>query len=99
MIANWICEENLKPLLEVVSTFIGYSFDDSDWTAISEGIKNTNVEQDRWYDYALIADQTVKVKIAEDVDAGLIFVQLESEKDIEAKAEVAIGIFQEYTVK
>lgn len=46
-IANWIYEENLKPLLETLSCFVGYSFDESDWVAVSTGIINTNDEEEK----------------------------------------------------
>jgi hypothetical protein len=67
--------------------------------AISEGIKSTNVEKDQWYEYALITQRTVEVHVAKDAEAGLVFIKLKSEKEIEMKAKIAIAIFQEYTVK
>jgi hypothetical protein len=98
MVADWIYEENLKPLLETVSGFVAYSFDESDWVAVSTGSLNTSDEKNEWYEYRLIGSQTVDVKIAADPGSCVVFVQLQGEPGIEEKIEVAISIFQQYEV-
>jgi hypothetical protein len=98
MVGNWIFKVNLKPLLETVSKFVGYKFDELDWAAVSTGITNTNDETDEWYEYQLIGKQTVYVKIADDPGSSVVHVQMQSELVIEAKTEVAIAIFQQYIV-
>jgi hypothetical protein len=98
MVANWILEENLKPLLETVSEFVDYKFDEWDWAAVSTSIINTNDETDEWYEYQLIGEQTVHIKIANDPGSGVVHVQMQSASDIEGKIGVAIGIFQKYSV-
>ena len=98
MVANWIPEENLKPLLETVSEFVGYKFYEWDWAAVSTGVINTNDEADEWYEYQLIGEQTVNVKIADDPGSGVVHVQMQSASAVEGKIEVAIGIFQQYNV-
>ncbi len=97
-IANWIYEENLKPLLETLSSLVGYSFDESDWVAVSTGIINTNDEEDKWYKYQLIGKQAVEIAIAIEPGSCVIHVQLQGELDVEEKAEVAVAIFQQYKV-
>jgi hypothetical protein len=97
-IADWIYKDNLKPLLETLSCFVDYSFDESDWVAVSTGIINTNYEEDKWYKYQLIGKQAVEVTMAVDPGSSVIFVQLQGELDVKEKAEVAIAIFQQYKV-
>lgn len=97
-IANWIYEENLKPLLEMLSCLVDYSFDESDWVAVSTGIVNTDDEKDEWYEYQLIGKQTIEVKVAADPGSCIIHVQLQSKPNVEEKAKVAIAIFQQYKV-
>lgn len=99
MIGNWIYEENLKPLLEVLSQLVSYNFDDSDWTAISTGLKGTDDEKNEWYSYSLIGRKTVEVEVAADNGSCVVHVRLHSELHVEEKAEVAISIFQNYTVR
>lgn len=99
MIARWIYEENILPWLETIANFVGYKFDEWDWNAVNFGIQNTNVEEEKWYEYQLIGNQIADVKIAIDVGASVMFVQLQSEKSVEEKAQVATEIFQNYLVK
>lgn len=99
MVYIWIPEENLKPLLETVSGFIRYELDEWDWTAISFGITHTNSDREEWYEYPLVGDQTIEVSIAADWGSGLIFIHMQSDPKIEEKCEIAMGIFQEYTLK
>ncbi len=94
----WILEENLKPLLETLSGFIHYRFDDWDWTAIRFGIINTDAGKNQWYEYPLIGEQTVLVKIAMDPGSSVVHVEMQSEPGVEEKAEVAMEIFQTYRV-
>ena len=98
MISSWIYEENLKPLLETVSLFVDYNFDGRDWLAINNGIRETDEEKDRWYEYQLIGKRRIEVKIANDPGSSVVMIQLQSEPDIEEKIQIAAFIFQNYRV-
>jgi len=50
---GWIWTDNLRPFLELASTLVGYSFDDSDWTAVSAGVPGTDSEDGPWFDYPI----------------------------------------------
>ena len=99
MISCWIYEENLKPLMETVSLFIDYNFDGRDWLAISNGIRDMDGEKDIWYEYQLIGNQTIAVKIANDPGSSVVMIQLQRAPDIEEKIQVATFIFQNYRVE
>ena len=45
--------DNLRPLAVELARMTGYSFSDSDWAAISHGIRGTDAEGGRWFDYPL----------------------------------------------
>ncbi len=92
----WINKDNLKPFIETLSGFVGYRLDDWDWDAIFYGVRDTNDEEDRWYEYELIGDRKFKVRLARDAESDLIFVLVEADKDLEEKAAIAAEIMQSY---
>lgn len=93
---SWIIEDNLKPFVETLSGFVGYSFDEWDWDAIYYGVRDTNEEVDRWYQYELIGDRKMKLWLARADGSFPIFVRVEADKDLEEKAAIAAGIMQSY---
>lgn len=93
---GWIIEYNLKPFVETLSGFVGYRFDDWDRDAIRFGIKDTDVEADRWYEYGPIGERPVKLRIARDPGSIVVFVQVEADKDLEEKATIAAAIMCDY---
>lgn len=98
MISGWVYEENLKPLLETVSLFVDYHFGSWNWLAISNGLIETDAEQDQWYEYQLIGSRTVDLKMANDSGSSVVMIQLQSEPKIEEKIQIAAALFQHYRV-
>lgn len=93
---SWIIEDNLKPFVETLSGFVGYRFDDWDWDAIYYGVRDTNKEVDRWYEYELIGDRKMKLCLARADGSFPIFVRVEADKDLEEKAAIAADIMCDY---
>lgn len=73
---TWIWEENVRTLFETISRWIGYEFDDSDWTAIAEGLKTTDVENGDWYSYPLMGSSRVDVEVSRTVGSAPVDVQI-----------------------
>ena len=72
---NWVYSNNVRPLLEAFSFWAGYSFDDSDWLAVDDGLSSTNVEAAKWFRYPLIGSElSLEVGLAADPGADPVFV-------------------------
>ena len=99
MCANWILQENIKPLLGTISRFVGAELNNWDWDAITLGLKNTDHEHGQWFDYQFQARDSVKVRLALERGTELLFVELESNPRIELQCEVALSIMQDYRLK
>jgi hypothetical protein len=76
MVSGWILEVNLRPFLTALGWFVGYDFDEDDWTAIHWGIKDTDVEADRWYDYEFAGDELAAIWLPCDPGSSIVHVRL-----------------------
>lgn len=54
VIINWIYEGNLKPFVEQIAVLAEYAFDDNDWIAIEYGVRDTDTNMDKWFDYPFL---------------------------------------------
>ena len=96
----WIFESNLLSTLLILSHLVSYEFDSSDFDAIKFGLEDTSADKDIWYDYQLIGDDIIDMKIAyEEDDRDIIFFSLLFEKDLADKINLIIDIVQEFDVK
>ncbi len=73
---NWIYSENTRPVLDAISFWIGYSFDESDWLAVENGLANSDIEAGRWFRYPLIGSPPVEIAFAKDPNADPITVEV-----------------------
>ena len=96
MVERWIPEDNLYPFLCTAFDFIGYEFDESDWHAVEYGIKGTDAEQDKWFDYQMKTEASLFVAVAHDDNSSVIFVKAESTPEIEVKIAVVLDLMQHY---
>ena len=44
-------DDNLEPFLTALGWIVGYAVDDSDLEAVSNGLRDTDSEEGRWYEY------------------------------------------------
>ncbi|MER7734582.1 hypothetical protein ABTX80_27185 [Streptomyces erythrochromogenes] len=56
-VGGWIWERNLRPFLELLSHYVGYAFDASDWETVARAVGETDDERaDGWYTYPLAGE-------------------------------------------
>ncbi|MEV7416199.1 hypothetical protein [Streptomyces sp. NPDC089919] len=57
-VGGWIWERNLRPFLELLSSYLGYGFDGTDWETVASAVASTDDERpDGWYSYPLAGEQ------------------------------------------
>jgi hypothetical protein len=94
VVADWIIEENLRPFLTALGWFVGYDFDEDDWTAIRYGIKGTEQDADRWFDYEFAGQHRAYLWLASDTGTSILHVRVEVPESVVPKVEAALSIFQ-----
>jgi len=99
MYAAWILEENIKPLLETVARIAGAQLDNWDWDATTVGLKNTDHERGQWFDYQFQGNHSVKIRLAREHGTSVLFVELESNAQIESQCAVALTIMADYRLQ
>ncbi|MCI4142384.1 hypothetical protein [Streptomyces sp. MMS20-AI2-20] len=77
-IAGWIMERNLRAFLELLSRYVGYAFDDTDWDTVETGVRDTDDEKaDGWYSYPLAGTHaTLDVSLARSVGSEVMSVSV-----------------------
>ncbi|MGB9996207.1 hypothetical protein ACPMJQ_16700 [Streptomyces pseudogriseolus] len=77
-IAGWIMDRNLRAFLELLSRYVGYAFDDTDWDTIETGVRDTDDEtSDGWYSYPLAGTHaTLDVGLARSVGSEVMSVSV-----------------------
>src|SRR5215213_8388696 len=91
-------DDNLRPFLEIVAAFVGYAFDEDDWTAIRFGVRDTVGERGLWYDYSLPGSHSAHVKVAYDEDpgTGVIMFRVDVPPALVPKMEAARDIVERF---
>ncbi len=95
-ITTWIPESNLLLFLERVSARIGYRFEDWDWDAIRFGIRDTDLNQDRWYAYELSGTPPIAFAFARTEEAGRLRVNVAAEERMAVRIDALARIMQCY---
>lgn len=98
MTSSWIFEDNLLPFLTALGWIVDYDFDDNDWTAVYFGVRDTDCETKRWYDYDFSGASVASIKFARDPGSSVIFVEVEIAEAHRAQAKLALDIFARFTV-
>jgi hypothetical protein len=66
---SWIWHSSLRRFLELVSSYVDYSFDESDWLAIEAGLDALTGENQA-FDYPIIGRQELSVSLSTDPNSG-----------------------------
>src|SRR4051812_15359275 len=67
VVDTWIWPTNVRPLAETISRWIGYFFDESDWSALKHGLSATDRDNENWFTYPLGGDPPLDITVAQNV--------------------------------
>jgi hypothetical protein len=64
-VAGWVWDTNVRKLMEYLSLWTAYDFDESDWQAIETALPNTDADASNgWYEYPLGGCPGLSVQLA-----------------------------------
>ena len=92
MYKNWIHEDQVMPLVELLAQFCGYDFEASDADAVSYGIKATKYEDGKWFGYPIVGRIMAGLQLSRDVGTDVIHFEVQSAKEVEAKLDTALYV-------
>jgi hypothetical protein len=78
---GWIWADNLCPLFVELAVLAAYGFDDSDWTAVEHGVRGTDSDAGRWFEY-LVGHLSVTVAFEPGADE-MVSVKLDGASESE----------------
>ncbi|MFD3315785.1 hypothetical protein [Streptomyces sp. NPDC058694] len=96
-IAGWIMARNLRPLLELLSHYAGYAFDQTDWDTVALGVQDTDDEMlNGWYSYPLTGTiATLEVRLAHAVGSDVTSVGVTGAEtpELQIRADTLLSAF------
>ncbi|MFI1286382.1 hypothetical protein ACH4U5_37425 [Streptomyces sp. NPDC020858] len=96
-VGGWIWERNLRSFLELLSHYVGYGFDGTDWETVALAIEATDDDQaDGWYSYPLVGERReVEVRLARSVGGDEVSVTVEGAltPELEVRADTLLSAF------
>jgi hypothetical protein len=95
MVANWIYDENLSVFVETLGYIVGSQFDPVELALIEEGVRESDGDADRWYEYRILGHVCAcHMRLALDPGSCVIQVRLDLPELQAAQALVALFMCQ-----
>jgi hypothetical protein len=96
-VGGWIWGRNLRSSLELLSHYVGYGFDATDWETVALAIEATNDERpDGWYSYPLVGKhRQVEIWLARAVGGDELMVAVKGvlTPELEVRADTLLAAF------
>jgi hypothetical protein len=94
---NWFFDDNLAPFLHFVAGRAKYDLLPEEEQAIKLGVRETDQERQRWYDYEFAGEKLVRLSFAIDPGTSVLFWRCDCPVEMKEAIEIAAGLMQEYT--
>ena len=85
-------------ILLILSDIVSYSFDESDWDAVSYGLVGTSNEENIWFDYSLVGRVLFSIKLANDPEQELIIYNMTFPDQLREKLELMEHIVSNFMI-
>lgn len=92
---GWVNEGNVVRLMQQISTYIGYPYDDLDEAALTGALDETDDESpDGWFEYPLAGEPELTVHLAQSPGSANVSVRVEGDVDavLDARIETLLDI-------
>lgn len=100
MVSNWIWSEaNLEPMIESIAFLAGYDLLPDEVTALRYGVADSDAEQDQWYEYEFNGDESIKLRLGQDVGTDVLHVRIDCSETFKPIAETLVFVFQKFRVR
>ncbi len=95
-VGGWLFDDNLGPFVNFLADLAGYDLLRDELTAITAGVRETDAEAGRWYEYCLGGKATVTCALARDPGTCVLHYRVDCPNNLVEQVEVAAGIMAEY---
>jgi hypothetical protein len=92
----WFFDDNLVPFLYFVARLATYDLLPEEVQAIKAGVRETDHERQRWYDYEFAGEKLVRLWFAIDPGSSVVFWRIECPVEMREAIEIAADLMQEY---
>ncbi|MCX5173585.1 hypothetical protein OG616_36925 [Streptomyces antibioticus] len=96
-VSGWIWRRNLRSFLELLSLYVGYDFDATDWDTVALALAGTDDEHaDHWYSYPLVGSMhKIQVRLARSVGGDEVSVNVSGvvTGELELRADTLLSAF------
>jgi hypothetical protein len=102
IVAGWVWDSNVRPLVDSVAVLVDYRTDEWDWDAVTFGLDGTDSETlDGWYSYPLVGTDTVTLELANDPGTSVVHVRVRHSGGtlLAARLDTVIAMLNQYWVR
>jgi hypothetical protein len=99
MVTDWVFDSNLRPFLTVLGWVTGYAFDANDWEAVAHGVRESDAEADRCYEYEFAGRTPARLRLGQDPGTSVVHVRVQVPAEVEPQVRVAVSIFQHFHIR
>jgi hypothetical protein len=93
MIESWIFKQNLESFLAMLAYIAGNPFEDWDFHAVVAGIKSTDCEKERWFEYEFNGPKRrITFRAADDLGSSLFLFRIDTTDDAKELIDLAFYI-------
>lgn len=93
---GWIFEENLFPVLSLLSSLCHYELDADDRAAVIYGVRDIDEKHNKWFRYFLGNESELQLEISMEFGTGIYSIQIESKLPIEQGIRTILATAQSY---
>ena len=69
-------------MLEGLAHLVDYPFSESDWIALSEGVRESNEQENRWYEYFFDCETRLDLLLAREVGTSMCTLKVSVNADL-----------------
>jgi len=76
--------------------FVGYDFDPDDWQAIETGLRETDGDAGRWYNFEFAGRLVARLWLAKDHGTAVVQIKIDVDDQVQPRVEASIAILQHF---
>jgi len=96
MRSTWLFDDNLRAFLTVLSWEAQYDIAPEEYTTIEYGVRDTDAEENRWYEYEFAGRNRVVFSLATDPGTSVVHVRYQAPTEQMQRIDAAISIFAHF---
>src|SRR5438105_7260139 len=93
---SWVLLDNLRPFALFLVNCVGYDLLPEEMAAIEFGVRESDAEVGRWYEYEFAGPSPLGLRLGRDIGSGVLHFRVECAAQVAERVQIAASIMAEY---